>query len=392
MTMGRPTIIVNRNTPFVAEVFSHIGNVIALDTSGVMREAVHDADILIVRSETRVDKNLLEGSSVQFVGTVTIGTDHIDREYLDSKGITFASAPGSNANSVAEYVAAALLTWGARTKQSLRGKSIGIVGVGNVGRKVVNVAKALGMTVLQNDPPLLRETGDPSFLPLENLMEADFITLHVPLMRTGEDATYHLFDEARLAKMKRRSLLINTSRGPVVKTSALREALASGHLSAAILDVWESEPDIDIELLNNVMIGTQHIAGYSLDGKLNALRMVYESVCRHLNLPAEWDTDASVPIESVHITLPDNLYDEQEIIRAAACKAYDIELDDALLREMISLPESKRGAYFMKLRAEYRIRREFFNREVELFPHQTHALEALQLLGFKTSVKEEVRS
>jgi erythronate-4-phosphate dehydrogenase len=389
--MKKPVIVVNRHTPYVVEVFSRIGDVIALDTSEVTREALRDAEILIVRSETKVNAALLDGSRVKFVGTVTIGTDHIDVEYLRSNGIAFASAPGSNANSVAEYVAAALLTWGARTGQTLRGRTIGIVGVGNVGLRVIKIAEALGMNVLLNDPPLARATGDAKFLPLNELMEADFVTLHVPLTRTGEDATYHLFDEARLTTIKRGSVLINTSRGSVVETKALRAALATGQVSSAILDVWEGEPDIDFDLLNRVMLGSAHIAGYSLDGKLNALHLIYESACALLELSPEWNIDANVPLASSCVTVPEEFAKEQEVIHAAISQSYDIELDDAFLREMTTLPERERSRHFTRLREAYRIRREFFNREVELLPHQVSALEALRKLGFKTTVKEEVR-
>jgi erythronate-4-phosphate dehydrogenase len=384
-----PLIVANKNTPLAVEAFSRIGKVIALDTLEVSRDVVRNAEILIVRSETRVDKELLEGSSVRFVGTVTIGTDHVDLEYLSSRGITFASAPGSNSNSVAEYVAAALLLWSQRTGESLRKKTIGIVGVGNVGSKVDRVARALGMNVLLNDPPLARKTGNPSFLPLQELMGADVLTLHVPLTKSGQDATYHLFDEARINKMRRGALVINTSRGAVVETNALRSALSSGRLSTAILDVWEGEPTIDVRLLNEVMLGTAHIAGYSLDGKVNALRMVYEAACQYLNVPLGPTVEPKHdPTSDVRILIPEGVTDERDILQHAIRQAYDIELDDQMLRAMTSLPEKERGEYFMRLRAEYRIRREFFNRLVELLPEQAHVRDILSELGFMTKVRE----
>jgi erythronate-4-phosphate dehydrogenase len=384
-----PLIVVNKNTPLAVEAFSRIGKVIALDTLEVSRDAVHDAEILVVRSETKVNRELLDGSSVRFVGTVTIGTDHIDLEYLASRGIAFASAPGSNSNSVAEYLAAALLLWSQRTEQALQEKTIGIVGVGNVGSKVERVARALGMNVLLNDPPLVRKTSNPSFLPLQELMNADVLTLHVPLTKSGQDATYHLFDEARINKMKRGAVLINTSRGPVVETNALHRALSSGHLPTAILDVWEGEPKIDVRLLNKVMLGTAHIAGYSLDGKVNALRMVYEAVCQYLNVPSgpkiEPEKDAATDKQ---ILIPENVTGERDILLQAVRQAYDIELDDQMLRTMTSLSEKEHGEYFMRLRAGYRIRREFFNKLVELSPEQAHVQDVLSKLGFMTKVRE----
>jgi erythronate-4-phosphate dehydrogenase len=376
-------IVVNKNTPSVVETFSRIGNVVALDTLDVTREAVRNADILIVRSETKVDKNLLEGSSVRFVGTVTIGTDHIDLDYLASKGIRFASAPGSNSNSVAEYLAAALLVWAHRTGELLRGKTIGVVGVGNVGSKVVKVASALGMNILLNDPPRARKEGGASFRPLDELMDADIITIHVPLIKSDPDATYHFFDPPRMRKMKRGALLINTARGAVVDTMALNDALASKHLSAAIIDVWEDEPTIDVQLLNRAMLGTPHVAGYSLDGKLNALRMVNEEVCRFLNVPAQWSAGGAAERgNDAEITIPAGITDEQDGLRAIVGQAYDIESDDRMLRQMITLPTNARGGYFMKLRAEYRVRREFFNGSVKLPPEHESLRNTLDALGF----------
>lgn len=384
------TIVVNKNTPLVVEAFSGIGNVIALDTTEVTRERVRDADILIVRSETRVDHNLLDGSKVRFVGTVTIGTDHVDLEYLAARGIRFANAPGSNANSVAEYIVAALLTWSERKGEGLRGKTIGVVGVGNVGRKVVRAARILGMNVLCNDPPLARLTGDPAFLSLDGLMEADIITLHVPLSRSGPDPTYHLFDERRINRMKRGSVLINTSRGGVVATDALHAALSSGRISTAILDVWEGEPEIDIGLLSRVAIGTAHIAGYSLDGKLNALRMVYEEVCRYLAIPPRWDGSfGDTPEPHPAITVPEHVTDPENVLRSAVSRTYDIELDDYLLRRIALVPQDERAQYFMRLRADYRIRREFFHRVVELGRHHTAAKQLLEGMGFLVRLHAE---
>lgn len=384
-------IVVNKNTPLGVEVFSRLGKVTALDTIEVSRDAVRNADILIVRSETRVDRNLLEGSPVRFVGTVTIGTDHIDLDYLASRGIQFASAPGSNSNSVAEYIAAALLVWSQRMRQSLRGKTLGVVGVGNVGSKVVKVARALCMDVILNDPPLQRASGGAEYRPLDELMDADFLTLHVPLTRSGSDATYHLFDEHRIRRMKAGAVLINTSRGSVVESRALGNALSSRHLSTSILDVWEKEPTIDIGLLNQVMLGTPHIAGYSLDGKVNALRMVYEQVCRFLNVAAE-------PVNIPHdrgdpeeIAVPENVSDEEAILHTIARQAYDIELDDRMLRQVVDIPEGERGRFFMRLRADYRTRREFFNRLVRLPARYEPMVETINDLGFRTETKREYR-
>lgn len=385
-------IVVNRNTPAVCETFSSLGDVLPLETKNVNRETVRDADLLIVRSETRVNEELLEGSRVRFVGTVTIGTDHIDLDYLRNKGIAFASAPGSNSTSVAEYVVAALLTWSHRKRTSLRGKGLGVVGVGNVGSKVASVGEALGMHVLLNDPPRARQTGEAKFLPLDRLMEADFVSLHVPLTKSGADATYHLFGEPRIRKMKPSSVLLNTSRGSVVETSALKHALISKHLAGAILDVWEQEPVIDTDLLARVTLGTPHIAGYSLDGKLNAVRMVYESACAFLNLPPEGSPPAGYPTADLPgIEIPATLSDPEHIARRAVQYAYDIELDDTFLRRIEMKNEGEWGEYFMQLRAGYRVRREFAHRTVLLSRDQSTSREVLGKLGFSVAVKGEER-
>jgi len=389
--MNKPlNIVVNRNTPKAIEVFSRLGHVVALSSQEITKKSLKNADILIVRSETRVDRKLLEGTPVRFVGTLTIGTDHVDLGYLDSKGIVFASAPGSNSTSVAEYMAAALCVLSAHTGEPLNGKTIGIVGVGNVGSKIVGVARAFGMEVLLNDPPVARTTGDASYRSLDGLMGAEIITLHVPLTHDGPDATYHLFDEARINRMKAGAVLINTSRGGVVETEALYQALLSKHVSATILDVWENEPEISPQLLHEVLLATPHIAGYSLDGKLNAVRMVHESLCRYLNRPFDWDaTPVFDAIEETKICIPPSSLRVNEIVSSAVRQAYDIELDDRLLRNILSLKERGRGQYFMQLRAEYRIRREFHNLTVELARSQAAASQILGELGFKISVKKE---
>jgi erythronate-4-phosphate dehydrogenase len=376
-------IVVNKNTPLIIETLSHLGNIIALDTTEVTRDTVRDADILIVRSETKVDKNLLEGSSVRFVGTTTIGMDHVDIDYLSSRGIFFTNAPGSNSNSVAEYMAAALIQWSKQTGEPLKGKTIGVVGVGNVGSKVVRVAKAFDMEVILNDPPLARQTSDSKYRPLDESMGADFVSLHVPLTKTGQDATFHFFDEERIRKMKPGSVLINTSRGAVVESNALSKALESKHLSAAIIDVWENEPRINTNLLTQCTIGTPHIAGYSYDGKTNALRMVYEELCRFLGATPQWNAEAiAIPQEGADITIPSHLTNEFDIVAYAIEQAYDILLDDHIFRQISALPSDEQWRYFMKLRAEYKIRREFFNRVVKLSPQQSAASEALRKLGF----------
>jgi len=382
-------IVVNKHTPYVVQAFEKIGHVTALDTRKITKDTVRDADILIVRSETKVNRDLLDGSRVKFVGTVTIGTDHVDEEYLEKNGITFVSAPGSNSNSVSEYITAALLDLAQIHGFMLHDKTIGIIGVGNVGSKVWRKAEALGMRVLLNDPPLERQGSSYPLHSLDVLMNADIVTLHVPLTRTGPDATYHFFDENRIRKMKHSAILFNTSRGAVVETEGLKRTLLDKHLAAAVLDVWEGEPNICASLLKLVTLGSPHIAGYSLDGKVNALKMNYEAVCRFLSLLLDRDINALVPAP----VLPELKIDTvkkscEQVLREIVKECYDIRLDDRLLRQIVSLPEIERAQYFQKLRAEYRIRREFFNTTVSLPNSAKEIFIMLQLLGFKVKNQE----
>jgi erythronate-4-phosphate dehydrogenase len=298
-------IIADENIPCAREAFSHLGEVRLLPGRAITRESLLDADLLLVRSITPVNAKLLQNTAVRFVGTATIGTDHVDTAYLERQNIAFASATGSNANSVAEYVVAALVHRAIKHGLSLASLTLGVVGVGHVGSRVEKMATALGMRVRLNDPPLARQTHDPQYLPLDALMEADVITLHTPLAREGEDATFHLFDATRLQAMKCGSMLINTSRGAVVDNAALKTALQSGHLAAAILDVWENEPDIDVELLRLVEIGTPHIAGYSLDGKLNGTHQIYLAACEFIGVAPQWRLESALPpVRQPLIALP----------------------------------------------------------------------------------------
>ncbi len=376
---------VDKNIPLVKEFFGTLGDVTILETGSMTSEAVRDADVLIVRSETKVGKQLLEKSAVKFVGTTTIGFDHIDLDYLNSRHIAFANAPGSNANAVKEYVVAGLLYLSNFYGFELRGKTIGVVGVGNVGKKIIHAAEVLGMHVLKNDPPLARLTADRAFLPLDELAHCDIISLHVPLTKTGMDPTFRLFDGERFGKMKQGSIFINTSRGSVVDTKALIHALREKRIAYSIIDVWENEPAIDQELLSMVTIGTAHIAGHSLEGKINAVRMVREQVCKYfsLSLPAGPDLTAIIGT-SIGVQVPsDRLQTAETVLHRIVSQCYDITFDDAQLRGLLYLPLSQRKEYFQKLRSTYRIRREFSNAIAKLPPQYSSIKNQLNSLGLR---------
>jgi erythronate-4-phosphate dehydrogenase len=247
------------------------------------------------------------------------------------------------------------------------------------------------MRVLLNDPPLERQGSNYPLHSLDELMEADIVTLHVPLTRAGLDSTYHLFDETRIRKMKKGAILFNTSRGAVVETEALKRSLQEKHLDAAVLDVWEGEPMINAPLLDLVTLGSPHIAGYSLDGKVNALRMNYDAVCRFLSIPGEGEVNALVPDPAMpEIKIGAVKFPIEQTLREIVKICYDIRLDDQLLRQMVPLPETERGKYFQKLRAEYRIRREYFHYTVTLPQTADGGMEIarmLQKLGFKVKTE-----
>ena len=375
--------VVSPERQLYAEAFSTLGDVQPVQTGEINRSVVQDAEMLIVRSETRVDGALLDRSAVRFVGTATIGTDHIDTAYLAARKIACANAPGSNANSVAEFVVAALFVLARRCGLLLETLTIGIVGVGNVGSRVAAKAEALGLKVLLNDPPLARQTGDKRYRPLDELMQADIITLHVPFTREGPDATAHFFDAPRLAALKRGVLLINTSRGGVVDSDALIGAIVDGHIGHTVLDVWEHEPRIDVNLLKHASLGTAHIAGYSLDGKVNAVSMVYGAACRHLKVHPLWAPGHRLPSPVREtIELPNDIPDSQDLLAHVVSQCYDILQDDAQLRGILTAPDEERGPLFRRLRIEYRLRREFHATTVITGEQHDAVVPALRGLGF----------
>ncbi len=377
------TIVVDSKNPFLAEALAPFADARALATPEITRETLAAADAVIVRSETRIGPALLDGTRVQFVGTATIGTDHVDLQYLRDRGIRFASAPGSNANSVAEYVATALLVAAGRLGWTLRGRTLGVVGVGNVGSKVVRVGEALGMTVLQNDPPLAKRTGASHFKPLEALLDADVLTLHVPLTREGESPTHHLVDRTRIDRMKRGALLLNTSRGSVVDSSALVSALETRHLAGAILDVWEGEPAIDMQLLSLALLGTPHIAGYSFDGKINAARMMFEEVCRHFGWSTAWNPPGRLPPPVRESVTVDAAGEPEAVLRGILSTCYDIETDDRALRSLLHASPGDQPGLFRRLRSTYPVRREFAATRVDGHAAAGDLPGRLTMLGFR---------
>ena len=381
-------IVADTNMPLVAEYFGTLGHVRRLTGTDMTPDSIKNADILLVRSTTKIDAQLLKRSRVKFVGTATSGFDHVDTDYLREKKIGFAYAPGSNATSVAEYVVAALLTLSEKYHFNLSGKTVGVIGVGHVGSRVAALLPALDMHVLQNDPPRAEKTKSTGFVPIDDLMSCDVITLHTPLTTEGAYPTYHLFDARRFGKLNSGCLFINTSRGAVVETGALKQAIRNGKISHAVLDVWEHEPNIDHELIDMVDVATPHIAGYSFDGKVKGTQMLYEAVCDFFNVSHHLrDRTVIQQIQDGHQT-----YFDFEHRRASHSsldrlvrRCYDIQKDDVALRKMLEMAEGKRGEYFRQLRKNYAVRLDFFHTNVTNVTHkETQA--KLRALGFKVLI------
>ena len=323
----------------------------------------------------------MEGSSVKVIATATIGFDHIDTGWCESHGIVWRNAPGCNSWSVKQYISSVLVSLAQKHSLDLGTLTLGIVGVGNVGSKVAEAARILGMNVLLNDPPRERREGPGAFVSLGELISrSDIITVHVPLEKEGPDATWHLFDAARIASLGPSKILINSSRGPVVDNAALKDALKGGRLKGAVLDVWEGEPDLDPELVSLLDIGTPHIAGYSADGKANGTTMSVRTIAEILGIEelSDW-TAAGIPApkQALEFEIRTDGKTRQEILSEAILHTYDVKCDSDALRADL-------GA-FERLRGDYPVRREPTAFTVKLHGSDgsgSAAGDALRQLGF----------
>lgn len=374
----RIKIIADNKIPLLKGVFESYADIIYLPPLEITNKNVKDADALLIRTRTKCNSKLLNGTSVRFIATATIGYDHIDTSYCESKNIKWINAPGCNSSSVMQYVASALLTIAVRKNLNLSEMTIGIVGVGNVGSKVARLFESLGMKVLLNDPPRERKEGKENFVSLEDLINrSNIITFHVPLIKEGVDKTFHLVDESFFAKLNEKKILFNTSRGEVVESNALKNAIKNKIISTSVIDVWENEPSIDIDLLNMVDIATPHIAGYSADGKANGTAICVRGLSSFFNLGINDDWyPSSVPIPGN----PKELIFEckgkldQEILTEIILSTYDVAKDDDTLRKSVET--------FEKQRNEYPIRREFPYYQIKLQNGNQKLKKTLNELGF----------
>lgn len=375
-------ILADENIPYVKQAFSEFGEVHTISGRDITPEKLKNVDVLLVRSITKVNEDLLKDSRVKFVGTATIGFDHVDVDFLLRKGIKFASAPGSNANSVAEYVVAGLLYLEKFFGYSLKHRKIGILGVGNVGTRVFKKVVCLGMIPVLYDPPLAEKIDKPLFSSLNEIYDCDIITLHVPLEKGGKYPTYHMINSDFFSRLRRKVVFINTSRGAVVDTNSLIDAIKSNIVNYSIIDVWENEPNINLELLKLTNIATPHIAGYSFDGKVNGTYQLYCALCEHLGKLPTWNYKTCLP--NPEVDLIEVKQDEPQWLHNIVHKVYPIYEDDRKLREIYAKPESEQGKFFDSLRKNYPIRREFHNTTVRLSVEDTQyeKTNILEGLGF----------
>lgn len=368
-------ILVDENMPYARELFSRLGEVTAVPGRPIPVSELDGADALMVRSVTKVNAQLLGGKKVGFVGTATAGTDHVDEAWLERAGIAFSAAPGCNAIAVVEYVFSSLLMLAERDGFALTDRTVGIVGVGNVGARLQKRLEAFGVRTLLCDPPRYDRGDKGNFQPLGRLVqEADVLTFHTPLFKEGPYKSLHLADERLISSLKPGTILINACRGPVVDNAALLKRLQKGQDLSVVLDVWEPEPELSVELLERVDIGTPHIAGYTLEGKARGTTQVFEAFSEFIGQRQQIALDTLLPApEFGRITLHGPL--DQAILKRLVHLVYDVRRDDAPLRKVAAIPGE-----FDKLRKHYQERREWSSLYIQCDDAQ--AAITLQNLGF----------
>ena len=384
---GSLFIVVDEQIPLAEKVFSKFGNIKLVDGRYIDKEKIKDADALLVRSVTKVDQSLLENSKIKFVGSATSGIDHVDVNYLKKSNICFSYAPGSNANSVAEYVLNSLfeVTRNINPPFSLSNKTVGIIGYGYIGSRVKYFMDIFNIKCVLNDPPLFDQTKNLSFVDLEEVLQSDIITLHVPLTKEGKYPTCNLVNDKFLEKLKSDVILINTSRGEVIDEQALISFKKRNPESRLILDVWRNEPNININLLEKVFIGTPHIAGYSYDAKVKATEILFES------LQNFFKTNFNYPNFSNKnsVFLAPKMSNSDYLIESIISKYWNISGDNISFSQYSSLAENERSVFYDSLRKNYPIRYEFrssvidVNKQNESFVFDTKARGDLRKLGFK---------
>lgn len=359
--------LIDENIPYAEAFFSDLGQITRFPGRELTPEQLADADVLLVRSITKVNEALLsQAQKLKFVGTATIGEDHIDKALLREKGIAFSSAPGCNAVSVAEFVISALFVLTEKYGFELQQKTVGIVGVGNIGKALKSKLEALGINLLLCDPPRQDEEQVEGFVSLEYLLaHADIVTFHTPKTKTGKHPSFHLLNKANLPLLKEDVVLVNASRGEVIDNTALLEEVKRREQSGEaaiklVLDVWENEPNPLPELIEYCDLATAHIAGYSLEGKARGTEILYQRVCELLGQSKDKKLSAMLPKHNVAKVCVNTWPSQQDEIKSLVHMVYDIRRDDALFRRLLA----KNG--FDWLRKNYPVRREWRSVKLQL--------------------------
>lgn len=371
--------MLDENIAYAREAFSEFGEVMLMQGRFINNDVLKDADALIVRSVTKVNETLLKDTNVFFVGSATIGTDHIDKEYLNKRGIHFAGAKGCNADAVAEYVLTAIFNYIERFDRKLDDLSIGIIGVGTIGKRIEQYAEAFGITVIPNDPPLQEKTGDPKYRSLEEALQADIVTIHTPLTFEGNHKTYHLINESNCHFIKEGSLVINSARGRVIDTEPFLHCIMNKNI-CTVLDVWENEPEISITALKRADFATPHVAGYTLQGKVNGTKMVYDRFAILMGQEQKWEPSLP-PLKESGISIKTN-HSVEDVFAQVMLQVYDIYEDTLRFKQLIHMSESDRTNYFDRLRRNYPLRREFTDYRIFLEPYNERMDELFTLLRF----------
>lgn len=370
-------IIIDNKIPYIQGVLEPYAEVLYLAGNETTPEIAKDADAIITRTRTKCNQHLLEGSSVKMIATATIGFDHIDSDYCQKNNIEWTNAPGCNSWSVAQYIMAALHTLAEKKQLKLDEYTIGVVGAGNVGSKVARLCEIIGMKVLINDPPRQRKEGNDGFVSIEEIQEkADIITFHTPLSREGNDKTYHIVSSEFINKCKKGLIFINSSRGEVMETGSILKSFNSEQISEAIIDCWENEPEINLELLAKAFIATPHIAGYSKDGKANGTSMSIQAISRKFKLGMDnWQCENVELPESTIIEIDGTGKKMQQILTEVILTTYRIEEDSRRLKKS---PQT-----FEKQRGDYPVRREFPVYSIKSKGVEQCTLTVLKELGFQ---------
>jgi erythronate-4-phosphate dehydrogenase len=373
-------IAVDEALPYWKELLADLGSIRPYSARNLKPQDVRDVDALVVRSVTPINASLLEGSSIKFVAAASAGYDHVDQNYLKSRGIHFAYSAGCNADAVSEYITIALSIVASRKGWNLSDKSLAVVGVGNVGSRVARKARSLGMEVFLCDPPLKNATGNSQYRPLDEVLAADIISFHVPLNADQPYPTRHMVDRKLLSRLSSKQFLFNTSRGAVFDNQDLKAALREGRIEGAVLDVWEGEPRLDFSLLELVDIGTPHIAGTALDGKIRATEMARTALCAFLGI------DQAKNFESLYPTsrpiCPEPQTNGREGVLSVLLQVSDLLKADAGLRALAATPDQA-AAGFENLRTKHPLRPEFRHFIVDLGQRHIDLGETFARLGFE---------